>query len=80
MQAGKYEKAISVLARNGWWDRLCGIVRTLDATRDAGYLQLCATAFRRAGQSQFAKETYVKLGDQQVDISTVSQSFCLIRY
>ena len=57
---------MAILSRHGWWDKLSLVARQVDARADATALQMCAAAFRRAGQLQFAKEAFVKLGDWQV--------------
>ncbi|KAK9811224.1 hypothetical protein WJX72_000251 [[Myrmecia] bisecta] len=63
LQAKKYDKAIAIIGRQGWWDKLCAVTGRLDPAADAHALQLAASLFRQAGQTQFAKETLVKLGD-----------------
>ncbi len=66
LQAHKIERAVAILSRHGWWDKLSLVARQVDARADATALQMCAAAFRRAGQLQFAKEAFVKLGDWKV--------------
>ena len=70
MQAKKFDKAVTIMGRNQWWDKLNQVVGQLrgqdDAERTA--LRLSAAFFRRAGQTQFAKETYVKLQDYQARV------------
>lgn len=55
------------MGHNQWWDKLNQVVGQLrgqdDVERTA--LRLSAAFFRRAGQTQFARETYVKLQDFQ---------------
>ena len=66
LQAHKIERAVAILSRHGWWDKLSLVARQVDAQAEAPALQMCAAAFRRAGQLQFAKEAFVKLGDWKV--------------
>lgn len=58
------------MGRNQWWDKLNQVVSQLRGQDDAEKtaLRLSAAFFRRAGQTQFAKETYVKLQDHQVHL------------
>jgi hypothetical protein len=50
LQAGKHERAVNLLARHGWWDRLLSLMRTLDQTRDAQPLKAAVAAFKQAGE------------------------------
>lgn len=56
------------MGRNHWWDKLNQVVGQLQGQEPAEKtaLAMCAAFFRRAGQTQFAKEAYVKLQDHQV--------------
>lgn len=54
LQAGKYERAINLLVKHGWWDRLLSLMRTLDQTRDAQSLKAAVAAFKQAGESAAA--------------------------
>lgn len=64
IKAKKYDRAIAILAKHGWWDKLLGLVRQLDPKGPhARCLPGCATLFRKAGQFGAAKETLMKLGD-----------------
>lgn len=56
------------MGRNQWWDKLNQVVGQLQGQEAAERTALatCAAFFRRAGQTQFAKEAYVKLQDYQV--------------
>jgi intraflagellar transport protein 122 len=67
-QAKKYDKAIMILAKNAWWDKLIHVVRAVDKT-DSRCLGMCATHFRRASQYQYAKETLLKMDDTKALIS-----------
>jgi hypothetical protein len=49
LQAGKYERAISLLLKHGWWERLLSLMRALDATKDAQPLKAAVAAFNQAG-------------------------------
>ena len=53
-QAKKYDRAIAILARNAWWDKLIHVVRAVEKT-DSRCLGMCAGHFRRAAQYQYAK-------------------------
>ena len=68
LQAKKYDKAVAIMGRNQWWDKLNLVVGQLQGQEPAEKtaLAMCAAFFRRAGQTQFAKEAYVKLQDYQV--------------
>ena len=68
VQAKKFDKAVAIMGRNQWWDKLNQVVGQLQGQSDAekSALRLSAAFFRRAGQNQFARETYVKLQDYQV--------------
>ena len=68
MQAKKYDKAVAIMGRNHWWDKLNQVVGQLGGQDPAQQtaLRMCAAFFLKAGQTQFAKETYVKLRDYQV--------------
>ena len=81
LQAHKIERAVAILSRHGWWDKLSLVARQVDARADAPALQMCAAAFRRAGQLQFAKEAFVKLGDWKVGQSLQEHCYaegCLV--
>ncbi|KAL3157461.1 hypothetical protein ABBQ32_011928 [Trebouxia sp. C0010 RCD-2024] len=70
LQAKKFDKAVTIMGRNQWWDKLNQVVGQLQGQDDAERtaLRLSAAFFRRAGQTQFAKETYVKLQDYQASM------------
>mmetsp|Transcript_5353 Transcript_5353/g.11710 ORF Transcript_5353/g.11710 Transcript_5353/m.11710 type:complete len:1236 (+) Transcript_5353:188-3895(+) len=68
IKAKKYDRAIAILARHAWWDKLIQVVRAVDKS-DSRCLSMCATHFRRAGQYQYAKETLLKLDDTKALIS-----------
>ncbi|KAA6424241.1 MAG: intraflagellar transport protein [Trebouxia sp. A1-2] len=67
LQAKKFDKAVAIMGRNHWWDKLNQVVGQLQGQEPAEKtaLAMCAAFFRRAGQTQFAKEAYVKLQDHQ---------------
>jgi len=69
LQAKKFDKAVAIMGRNQWWDKLNLVVGQLQGQEPAEKtaLAMCAAFFRRAGQTQFAKEAYVKLQDHQVN-------------
>lgn len=77
LQAGKHDKAVAIIRRHGWWDKLHQVVRLLDPKADAAVLGQCADAFHKAGQLQFAKETYVRLGDHKVRCSNADSVLAL---
>jgi intraflagellar transport protein 122 len=58
----EYAKAIDIMGEHGMMDALIDVVRRLDKS-DTINLQKCAAAFRRNGSAQYAKETYVKMGN-----------------
>jgi hypothetical protein len=49
-QARRYDRAIALLERHGWWDRLHEFMRSLDRTADANALRAAIAALRRAGK------------------------------
>ncbi|KAL0031263.1 hypothetical protein WJX77_012099 [Trebouxia sp. C0004] len=67
LQAKKFDKAVAIMGRNEWWDKLNLVVGQLQGQEPAEKtaLAMCAAFFRRAGQTQFAKEAYVKVQDHQ---------------
>lgn len=74
VQAKKFDKAVTIMGRNQWWDKLNQVVGQLPGQNDAERtaLRLSAAFFRKAGQTQFAKETYVKLRDYQASLRCMS--------
>lgn len=74
VQAKKFDKAVAIMGRNQWWDKLNQVVGQLPGQNDAERtaLRLSAAFFRKAGQTQFAKETYVKLHDYQASLLCIS--------
>lgn len=52
LQAGKHDRAINLLVKHGWWDRLLSLMRTLDAHREAQPLRAAVAAFKQAGGSR----------------------------
>lgn len=69
-QAGKYDKAVAIMGRNQWWHKLNQVVGQLTPSNaaQAAALRSCAAFFRRGGQTQFAKEAYIKLQDYAVSL------------
>ena len=65
IKAKKYDRAIAILARHAWWDKLISVVRALDKS-DSRCLGMCAGHFRKNGQYLFAKETLLKMDDTKV--------------
>jgi hypothetical protein len=49
VQAGKVDRAISLLVRHGWWDRLVSLMRTMDPVKDVQQLKAAVAAFKQAG-------------------------------
>ena len=49
LQAGKYDRAINLLVKHGWWERLLSLLRTLDQARDGQPLRAAVAAFKQAG-------------------------------
>lgn len=68
MQAKKFDRAIAILARHSWWDKLIEVVRAVEKT-DQRCLSMCAQHFRKAGQYQYAKETLLKMDDTKALIT-----------
>lgn len=62
-QARRYDKAVALLARHAWWERLHALVRALSRDQDARPLAAAAAALAAAGQYGAAKEALLKLGD-----------------
>jgi intraflagellar transport protein 122 len=75
IKAGRYERAMPLLIRHAWWDRLLSLVRTLDKERHTPLLSAAAAALRRAGQLGAAKEALLKLEDAAglVDLAVASE-------
>lgn len=48
-QVKKYDRAIALLVKHGWWDRLQQLVRSLDKTADVKHITAAVASFRRAG-------------------------------
>eukprot|EP00798_Chlamydomonas_sp_ICE-L_P028208 gene28208-31309_t len=68
MYINKYDRAIAILARHSWWDKLINVVRAMDRSETRN-LTMCATHFRRASEYNFAKETLLKMDDTKALIS-----------
>ena len=78
LQAKRFDKAVAIMGRNQWWDKLNQVVGQLQGQDPAEQtaLGMCAAFFRRAGQTQFAKEAYVKLQDYQVSSLPGNSTLC----
>jgi len=63
IRARRHDRALVLIARHGWWERLHALVRQLSRDQDAAVLAQCAVALRRAGQYGAAKEALLKLDD-----------------
>ncbi|KAF8070897.1 5-methyltetrahydropteroyltriglutamate--homocysteine methyltransferase [Scenedesmus sp. PABB004] len=63
IKARRFDRAIALLAKHGWWERLLGLMRSLDRGADASAIAAATAAFRRAGKTDAAKEGLLKLGD-----------------
>lgn len=46
IQAKKYDRAIALIARHGWWDRMLALVRQLDKGTGSKHLVTCVAHFR----------------------------------
>jgi len=68
LKAKKYERAIQLIGKNQWSDKLVTVMREMPKTEAKG-LQQCAAFFRKWENHAFAKETYIKLGDYKSLIS-----------
>ncbi len=79
MQARKFEQAVALLARHGWWDRMQALVRQLDRNNpgDAKLLAVCANHLRKAGQFTAAKEALLRVDDSKVGIYTWTSLYTL---
>lgn len=62
LKAKKYDRAIQIIGKNEWADKLLEVMRSL-GKMETKALSLCASFFRKWGNHQYAKETYIKLGD-----------------
>uniref|UniRef100_A0A7S0VDQ0 Intraflagellar transport protein 122 homolog n=1 Tax=Polytomella parva TaxID=51329 RepID=A0A7S0VDQ0_9CHLO len=67
VKAKKFDRAIVILTRHQWWDKLAAVLRVLDKGNlpELRAMQQCALHFRRAGQFAYAKEAYLKLDDMR---------------
>lgn len=82
IQAKKFEKALLLISKNGWHDKLLEIVRTVDSEK---LLRQAAQIFREAKNHKHAKEAYTKLGDTKslvilhVESEKWDEAFNLVR-
>eukprot|EP00743_Colponemidia_sp_Colp-15_P003978 GILK01004290.1.p1 GENE.GILK01004290.1~~GILK01004290.1.p1 ORF type:complete len:1251 (-),score=266.14 GILK01004290.1:264-4016(-) len=60
--SGDYRRAIDIFGPKGFMEPLIEIARLLNKS-ELEALALCATYFKKHGQHQYAKETYLKMGD-----------------
>mmetsp|Transcript_18911 Transcript_18911/g.49275 ORF Transcript_18911/g.49275 Transcript_18911/m.49275 type:complete len:1222 (+) Transcript_18911:159-3824(+) len=68
IKAKKYDRAIAILAKHAWWEKLITVVREVPR-EDKKDLNTCVQHFRKAKQFAFAKETLLKLDDTKGLIS-----------
>ncbi|KAF5843203.1 intraflagellar transport protein [Dunaliella salina] len=68
IKAKKYDRAIAILAKHAWWEKLITVVREVPR-EDKKDLNACVHHFRKAKQFAFAKETLLKLDDTKGLIS-----------
>ena len=64
IQARKFDKAMSLISKNGWSEELIEIVRLLDKS-SAKLLNQAAQIFVGLGIYKYAQEAYQKLGDMK---------------
>jgi intraflagellar transport protein 122 len=57
VQAKKYDRAIALLVKHGWWERLLALMRSLDKISDVKPITAAVAAFRRAGAVVVAAAT-----------------------
>jgi len=62
LKAKKYDKAIALIGKHEWVDKLLELMRSLPKTEHKS-LGMCATYFRKWGRHAYAKECYIKVGD-----------------
>ena len=85
IQAKKYDKAIALLGKHDWRDKLVEVMRALDPEQHSKALQRCGEHFSRWGDHQHAKEVYNKLGDHagllalHVEAEKWDDAFALVR-
>jgi intraflagellar transport protein 122 len=63
LKARRYDRALDLMTKHGWWDRLHALVRQLSRDQDGKLLAQCAAALKKAGQYGAAKEALLKLED-----------------
>eukprot|EP00735_Rhodelphis_limneticus_P013896 TRINITY_DN7858_c0_g1::TRINITY_DN7858_c0_g1_i1::g.23657::m.23657 TRINITY_DN7858_c0_g1::TRINITY_DN7858_c0_g1_i1::g.23657 ORF type:complete len:1206 (-),score=375.70,sp/A8WGF4/IF122_XENTR/55.15/0.0,WD40/PF00400.27/1e+02,WD40/PF00400.27/1.8e-10,WD40/PF00400.27/5.9e+02,WD40/PF00400.27/14,WD40/PF00400.27/0.33,WD40/PF00400.27/13,WD40/PF00400.27/0.039,WD40/PF00400.27/1.9e+02,Coatomer_WDAD/PF04053.9/43,Coatomer_WDAD/PF04053.9/56,Coatomer_WDAD/PF04053.9/70,Coatomer_WDAD/PF04053.9/0.32,Coatomer_WDAD/PF040 len=82
--AGEYVKAIQILGDKASIEELIELVRTLNKM-DTQALGLCAHYLRKAGNHQYARETYLKMNDMKalmelhVEFQKWDEAFGLLR-
>lgn len=62
IRAKKYDKAVSILGKHGWYEKLLQVVREVDE-KEKPILEKCASIFLKAKNTSAAQETYLKMGD-----------------
>lgn len=62
--AGEHNKAIAIMSKNGWTDRLLEVCRGLNKV-DHESIMRCAETFVKFNRFDYAKEAYGKIGDYQ---------------
>lgn len=72
LQAKKYERAIALLVKHGWWERLLALMRSLDKAADVKHITAAVAAFRRAGALSLHKLS------PPVPKMTVSSVICVL--
>ena len=84
IQAKKFDKAIDLIAKNGWKDKLIEVTRALGAS-DVKHLKLCAMHFAQWGDHVHARDVYTKLGDDEgllsllVDAEQWEEAFIMLQ-
>eukprot|EP00873_Tetraselmis_striata_P015075 jgi/Tetstr1/435339/TSEL_024257.t1 len=84
LKAKKYERAVSIIGQNNWFEKLVEVVSILEPT-DTKALQMCAQFFRKGGQHQSAKDVYIKLQDHRsliqllVELGRWDEAFMLLK-
>eukprot|EP00898_Chlorokybus_atmophyticus_P005973 jgi/Chlat1/6377/Chrsp44S05756 len=64
LKAKKYERAVQIIGSNAWTDKLLEVMRSVDKT-EVKAITMCAHYLKKAGQMNYAKEAYLKIGDVQ---------------
>jgi hypothetical protein len=59
LQAKKYDRAIALLVKHGWWERLLTLMRSLDKISDVKPITAAVAALRRAGAICLARLSHL---------------------